>query len=96
MCDEITNDNNNLYIRSRGRGRGLESDHPLKQKNNPFIRFSSMGIQMAAIIFAFGFLGDYLDAYLNSKSSYWTIGLLLLGVVLSLYIAIKDLLRNEE
>ena len=94
MCDEITNDNNNLYIRCRG--RGLESDHPLKQKNNSFLRFSSMGIQMAAIIFAFGFLGDYLDAYLNSTSSYWTIGLLFLGVVLSLYIVIKGALRNEE
>jgi len=55
-----------------------------------------MGIQMAAIIFAFGFLGDYLDARLNSKSSYWTIGLLFLGVVLSLYIVIKGVLRNEE
>jgi hypothetical protein len=51
---------------------------------------------MASIIFAFGFLGDCLDAYLHSKRAYWTIGLLFLGVVLSLYIVIKGVLRNEK
>jgi hypothetical protein len=94
MRNEIADDRNYLY--SRCRGRGLASENPLKQKNNSFIHFSSLGIQMATIIFAFGFLGDYLDVYLNSKRAYWTIGLLFLGVVLSLYIVIKGVLRNEK
>jgi len=67
----------------------------LKQKIKPFIRFSSLGIQMGAIIISFGFLGDYLDRKFLSKNSYWTAGLLVLGVVISLYMVIKAALRNE-
>jgi len=67
----------------------------LKKNNNPIIRFSSLGIQMAAIIISFGFLGYYLDRKFLSKNSYWTAGLLVLGVVVSLYVVIKAALRNE-
>ena len=50
---------------------------------------------MAAIIIAFGFLGDYLDRYFNSKNAYWTAGLLVLGVSVSLYVVLKSALKNE-
>jgi hypothetical protein len=50
---------------------------------------------MAAIIVSFAFLGDYLDSYFSSKNAYWTAGLLVLGVFVSLYLVIKSALKNE-
>ena len=67
----------------------------MKPKTKLVARYSSQGIQMAAIIIAFGFLGDYLDSYFRSKNAYWTAGLLLLGVLVSLYLVIKSALKNE-
>jgi ATP synthase protein I len=67
----------------------------LTPKIKSFAKYSSLGIQMAAIIIAFGFLGDYLDRYFNSKNAYWTAGLLVLGVSVSLYVVLKSALKNE-
>jgi len=67
----------------------------LKPKIKLVAKYSSQGIQMAAIISAFGFLGDYLDRHFNSKNAYWTAGLLVLGVFISLYLVIKLALKNE-
>jgi F0F1-type ATP synthase assembly protein I len=50
---------------------------------------------MATIIIGFGFLGNYLDQYFSSQNLYWTAGLLVLGVVISLYVVIKAALKNE-
>jgi hypothetical protein len=67
----------------------------LKPKIKLVAKYSSQGIQMAAIIVSFAFLGDYLDSYFSSKNAYWTAGLLVLGVFVSLYLVIKSALKNE-
>jgi len=77
----------------------MNSTKPNKKKLSPFIRFSSLGIQMGVIIAFFTWLGFYLDKKYNSKTPWWTIGLSLFGVVSSLYLVIKEVMsmgKNEE
>lgn len=69
-----------------------------KKNQSKFVRFSSLGIQMGAIIALFTWLGTYLDARYNSKTPWWTIGLSLFGVLTSLVIVIREVIKmgNED
>jgi ATP synthase protein I len=69
-----------------------------KKNQSKFVRFSSLGIQMGAIIALFTWLGTYLDARYNSKIPWWTIGLSLFGVLTSLVIVIREVIKmgNED
>ncbi len=53
---------------------------------------------MGAIIALFTWLGTYLDARYNSKTPWWTIGLSLFGVLTSLVIVIREVIKmgNED
>ena len=55
-----------------------------------YIRFSSIGIQMGAIIFIFTWLGVYLDEYLKMETPWMTIVLSLFGVIGSLVLIIRE------
>ena len=59
-------------------------------RSNIYIRFSSIGIQMGAIIFIFTWLGVYLDEYLKMETPWMTIVLLLFGVIGSLVLIIRE------
>jgi len=64
-----------------------------KKNQSKFVRFSSLGIQMGAIIALFTWLGTYLDVRYNSKTPWWTIGLSLFGVLTSLVIVIREVIK---
>jgi F0F1-type ATP synthase assembly protein I len=69
------------------------------KKVSPFIRFSTLGIQMGVIIAFFTWLGYYLDDKFQSKTPWWTLILSLFGVCSSLYLVIKEVMKmgqNEE
>ena len=69
------------------------------KKVSPFIRFSTLGIQMGVIIAFFTWLGYYLDRKFESETPWWTIILSLFGVCSSLYLVIKEVTKmgqNEE
>jgi len=53
---------------------------------------------MGAIIALFTWLGTYLDVRYNSKTPWWTIGLSLFGVLTSLVIVIREVIKmgNED
>ena len=53
---------------------------------------------MGVIIALFTWLGTYLDARYNSKIPWWTIGLSLFGVISSLVIVIREVIKmgNED
>jgi len=70
----------------------------LKDKSNLLLRFSTIGIQMAVIIIAFAYLGNYLDHKWLTKTPYWTAGLLLLGVIISFVVVFRALkkMNNES
>ena len=59
-------------------------------RSNMYIRFSSIGIQMGAIIFIFTWLGIYLDEYLKMETPWMTILLSLFGVIGSLVLIIRE------
>ena len=59
-------------------------------RSNMYVRFSSIGIQMGAIIFIFTWLGIYLDEYLKMETPWMTILLSLFGVIGSLVLIIRE------
>ena len=67
-----------------------------KKQLNSYIKYSSIATQMAIIIIAGTFLGNYLDAQQNSEQKTFTIISSLLSVVLSIYYAIKEVEKHNE
>ena len=65
-------------------------------RSNIYIRFSSMGIQMGAIIFIFTRLGIYLDDYIQTKTPWMTIFFSLVGVIGSLTLIIREVLKLNQ
>ena len=67
-----------------------------KKQLNSYIKYSSIGTQMAIIIFGGAFLGDYVDKQQDSPTGIYTIIFSLISVFLSLYYAIKEILKHHE
>ena len=57
-------------------------------------KYSGLGFQMLAIIGLGAFAGLRLDAYFRTRTPWFTIGLMLLGVVVALYQVIRSLTRE--
>lgn len=68
----------------------------LPKKSNVFLRFSSSGIQMAAIIAFFSWLGTYLDKKYQTQTAWWTIGLSLFGVIAAIAIIIREVINMSK
>jgi len=68
----------------------------IEKKNNLFLRFSSMGIQMAGIIGFFAWLGTYFDKKFETQTPWWTISLSLLGVISSMFMIIREILKLNK
>lgn len=70
------------------------ADNPNSKKGTSnYIRFTSVGIQMAGAIAFFSWLGNYLDKAYKSETPWWTISLSLFGVLVSLYLVIKEVIK---
>lgn len=65
-----------------------------KKQPNAFLKYSGMAGQMIAIILIFAFGGIKLDEILETAKPFYTGGLTILGVVLSMYFMIKDLVKQ--
>lgn len=64
---------------------------PQKEKGgSAYVRFTSMGIQMGAVIGLFTWLGTYLDKKQMNDTPIWTIVLSLTGVAGAMYLVIKE------
>ena len=57
-------------------------------------KYSGLAFQMLAIIGIGAFAGIKLDAYFHTRTPWFTIGLMLLGVVVALYQVIRSLTRE--
>ena len=55
-----------------------------------------MGIQMAGIIGFFAWLGTYFDKKFETLTPWWTISLSLLGVISSMFLVIKEILKLNQ
>lgn len=56
-----------------------------------YAQFSGIGFQMGATIFICSWAGKKLDAHYQTHKPWFTIGLILFGVVASIYVLIKQL-----
>lgn len=66
------------------------------KKNNLFLRFSSLGIQMGALIAGGAWLGKTLDEAQHNKTPGYTILFSLLGVAIGLYMVIKEVIHISK
>jgi uncharacterized YccA/Bax inhibitor family protein len=62
-------------------------DRPLDK----YVRFSGAGLQMAVVIIAFTYGGQYVDESLAMRTPWFTILGSLLGVFISLYLLLREL-----
>jgi hypothetical protein len=63
---------------------------------NPFLRFSTMAIQMAVVIGVAVWGGQKLDERSQRKTPIYTIILSLLGIIAAMYLALKDFIRPKK
>lgn len=70
-----------------------EKKSPKNQKPslNTYAKYSGLGFQMIIIIAIFTFAGHKLDTTQHTHTPYYTAGLSLIGVFVSLYIVIRGL-----
>lgn len=78
----------------------METSPPKSPKKKPLdnlsmMRYASMGTQMIVIMALFTFGGYKLDQWFHTKIPFITIIMSLLGVVVALYLAVKDLLKKK-
>ena len=71
------------------------SQPPNKGRNGSILRYTSMATQMAITIFLGVWGGLKLDDYFQFDTPFMTLICSLLGVVLAVYIVIRDVLRKR-
>ncbi len=64
----------------------MEQNSEPEKKNNLYLRFTSVVMQMTAVIGGFSWLGVFLDDKYQLKTPIWTIVLALFGVFISMYL----------
>lgn len=73
------------------------TEQPDKKKPHRIVRLSGIGAQMAGTIFLGALLGRYLDDKYPMEKKWWTIGLTIFAVAISLYNVLKQVNRmNDE
>jgi F0F1-type ATP synthase assembly protein I len=65
-------------------------------KNGNFLRFTTLVFQMIGPIGFFSWLGYFLDQKYRTKIPWWTMGLSLFGVFISLYVVIREVLKMNK
>lgn len=66
-----------------------------KNKFDNFIRYSSLGFEMMSIIGAGTFGGYKIDQWLNNEFKGFTLGLMILSVILAIVYGTRNLLNKK-
>ncbi len=66
------------------------------KKNNSFIRYSSLGFEMIAIIGGLTFLGYKIDQWMNNDFKGFTLALMVFGVVAAIVYGIKNIIKDHK
>lgn len=69
---------------------------PQQKQPNLLFKYGNMAFQMAVIIGLSVWGGKQLDEHYHTKKPYYTIVLSLLGIGMSLYITLKDLIKPKK
>jgi len=68
-----------------------------KPKQSAYLKYSSLGFQMAITIGLGAWLGSYLDEKYKTQKPYYTIAIVLLSIFIALYQVIKEVISlNKE
>ena len=73
-----------------------ESPPPGPNRLRAFAKYSGLAFQMLAIIGGSTWLGTWLDARYHSRNPWFTISLMLLGVLVALFQVIRSLTKDVE
>lgn len=65
-----------------------------KKKFDNFIRYSSLGFEMMAIIAIFTFAGYKIDQWMNNEFKAFTFGLMVFSVIVAIIYGTKNLLKK--
>jgi F0F1-type ATP synthase assembly protein I len=73
-----------------------EPDKNLSRQDQlkPYLKYSGLGFQMIAVLVLAAWGGMALDDKMGNKNPWWTIGLMLLGVITSMYMIIKSVTKK--
>ncbi len=66
-----------------------------KNKFDNFIRYSSLGFEMMAIIGAGTFGGYKLDQWMKNEFKGFTLGFMILSVIMAIFYSTRNLLRKK-
>jgi len=66
------------------------------RKTSRFLALTGIGLQMGATIFLFAYIGRTLDEKYPSNKKWFTMGLTIFGVALSLYSVLKQVNRINK
>jgi intracellular septation protein A len=72
----------------------LQNQNKNKKKFDNFIRYSSLGFEMMAIIGLFTFLGYKTDQWLNNEFKGFTLAFMILSVITAIIYATRNLLKK--
>lgn len=73
----------------------MNQKNTYKNKFDDFIRYSSLGFEMMAIIGAGTFGGYKIDQWMKNEFKGFTLGLMILTVVIAIVYATRNLLKKK-
>jgi len=65
-------------------------------KKSDYLRYSSLGFQMAITIGLFAWLGNFLDEKYKTEDPYYSIACILFGIAVALYQVIKEVISLSK
>jgi hypothetical protein len=68
-------------------------DNGSNKKVNTYLKFTSIGLQMAILVTAAAFGGRWLDEKQGNETPIWTIVLILFSIFASLYQIIREVIK---
>jgi F0F1-type ATP synthase assembly protein I len=72
-----------------------QPENPSRQDQlKPYLKYSGLGFQMIAVLVLAAWGGMTLDEKVGNTNPWWTIGLMLVGVVASMYMIIKSVIKK--
>lgn len=72
-----------------------QNNKKYKSKIDDFIRYSSLGFEMMAIIGVFTFGGFKIDQWMKNQFKGITLGLMILSVIIAVIYATRNLLKRK-
>ena len=73
----------------------MNQQNNYKNKFDNFIRYSSLGFEMMAIIAAGTFGGYKIDQWMKNDFKGFTLGLMILSVIIAIFYATRNLLKKK-